>query len=195
MIERLRERAQWLERNLLPFEPRIRAWLKRKHVNGLDADDIIQEMYARIGSIDSFDEIRDPLLYAIKVAQSILLNQIRRSRVVSITLVGDLDNCDIPSPDPSPEDEVSSRDEIHMVIRALNALPSRTRNVLLLRRIEGLSQRETAERLKIAEKTVEKHMAQAALHLSIQFGRGGKAKRHTSHNMDRLGSKDDETTR
>lgn len=193
MIERLRARAQWIERHLLPVEPRIRAWLNRNHVNGLDAEDVLQEMYARVGSVENVDDIRDPLLYAIKVAQSILLNHVRRSHIVSITMVGDLDNFDIPSPARSPEDEVVFRDEVQLVIKALKDLPERTRSVLLLRRVEGLSQKETAVRLKIAEKTVEKHMAQAATYLSAQFGRGGKLKIQTSPKTDRLGS-DDGTT-
>jgi RNA polymerase sigma-70 factor (ECF subfamily) len=193
MMERLRARARWIELHLLPVEPRVRSWLRRNHVTGLDADDIVQEMYARIGSVENLDEIRDPLLYAIKVAQSILLNHVRRSHVVSITTVGDLDDIDIPSPERSPEDEVAFRDEVHLVIKALESLPERTREVLLLRRVEGLSQRETAGRLKIAEKTVEKHMAQAALYLAMHFGRGGKLKSQTSLKTDGFG-KDDDTS-
>lgn len=193
MIERLRQRAQWMERHLLPVEPRVRAWLGRNHVIGLEADDIVQEMYARIGAVENVDEIRDPLLYAIKVAQSILLNHVRRSQIVTITAVEDLENFEIPSPERSPEEEVEFRDEVHLVIKALDGLPSRTREVLLLRRVQGLSQREAAERLGIAEKTVEKHMAQAALYLSAHFGRGGKIKPQTSQKTGTHGE-DDETS-
>ena len=194
MIDRIRERVSWIERNLLPNEPRIRAWLNRNHISGPDADDIIQEMYARIGTLDSFDEIRDPLLYAIKVASSILLNQIRRSRIVSIVTVSDPDKYNTPSPEASPEDEVASREELEMVAKVLASLPKRTRDVLLLRRVEGLSQRATAAKLEIAEKTVEKHLARAALYLAHQFGRGGKVKVRTSLVSGRLNGEDDDTS-
>lgn len=192
MIDRIHERVIWIERNLLPNEPRIRAWLNRNHISGADADDIIQEMYARIGVLDSFDEIRDPLLYAIKVASSILLNQVRRSRIVSIVTVDDPEKFEIASPDASPEQEVASRAELEMVAKSIMSLPKRTRDVLLLRRVEGLSQRATAEKLKIAEKTVEKHLARAALYLAHQFGRGGKAKFRTSLEIGRLNGEDDD---
>jgi len=194
MIDRIRDRVSWIERNLLPNESRIRAWLNRNHVSGPDADDIVQEMYARIGAIESFDEIRDPLLYAIKVASSILLNQVRRSRIVSIITVGDPDTYDVPSATASPEDEVASREELKMVAKALASLPKRTRDILLLRRVEGLSQRETAAKLGIAEKTVEKHIARAALYLAHQFGRGGKARSRTSLELGRLNGEDDDTS-
>jgi RNA polymerase sigma-70 factor (ECF subfamily) len=43
--------------------------------------------------------------------------------------------------------------------RALDHLPPRCREVIWLRRVEGMSQREVADQLGITEKTVEKHLA------------------------------------
>ncbi len=174
MADRLHSRIHWIEQNLLPHEADIRLWLKRKRVHEADIDDIIQEMYARIGSLEGVEEIRCAKSYAIQVAHSIFLNQARKSHVVTITRDGDLNELHVASQDASPEDEIAVRDEIHEVIGAIAALPPRTRDVLLLRRVEGLSQRETAVRLAIAEKTVEKHLARAAVALMQQFGRGGK---------------------
>lgn len=194
MISRIPERVRWIEQYLLPNEPRIRAWLNRNHISGADADDIIQEMYARIGTLDNFDEIREPLHYAIKVAHSILINQVRRSQIVPIFTVSDPDIFEIACPAPSPEDEAESRDELEVVANALASLPKRTRDVLLLRRVEGFSQRATAEKLGIAEKTVEKHIARAVLYLAQQFGRGGKVKARTSLESGRANGEDDETS-
>lgn len=176
MVDKYHERALWVEKNLLPHEPRIRSWLAHNRIRDTDADDIVQEMYARIGSLDNLDTIRDPALYAIKVAHSILSNQIRRSQIVSITAVGDLSDFDIPAPSATPEEELVQRDEMQVVVDALAALPQRTRDVLFLRRLEGLSQKQTAVRLAIAEKTVEKHMTRALLFLATHFGRGGKTR-------------------
>lgn len=179
MLDKIEERAGWIERHVLPYEPRIRAWLNRNRVADLEVDDIVQEMYARIGALDSFDGIRRPELYALKVAHSILFNHIHRSRIVRITAAGDLRAYDTPSLEASPEETAAQRDEVQIVADMLAAMPERTRQVLLLRRVEGLSQRETAVRLAIAEKTVEKHMTRAVLYLSEHFGRGAKARVNT----------------
>jgi RNA polymerase sigma-70 factor (ECF subfamily) len=40
--------------------------------------------------------------------------------------------------------------------------------------VEGLSQREVANRMSLAESTVEKHMGRATRLLMDHFGRGGK---------------------
>jgi RNA polymerase sigma factor (sigma-70 family) len=174
MIERCRERIAWMEQYLLPHEPDIRAWLRSKSVSCAEIDDIVQEMYARVGTVDDLESIHAPRGYAFHVARSILLNILRRPHIVSITAEGDLDKLGVASPDASPEEEMSLREQLSEVLNAIADLPQRTRDVLLLRRIEGLSQRETANRLEIAEKTVEKHLARAALALMNQFGRGGK---------------------
>lgn len=171
MSERLWERAEWIEENLLPHESRIRAWLVRHKAGDLDVDDVVQEMYAKIGSLEDVSDIRNPLRYAISVARSIVLNHVRRPRIVSITPTGDLDALGVPSTADDPEEATVVREEVRAVAAALAELPERTREVLWLRRVDGLSEAETAQRLSISDRTVERHLARAILHLATRFGR------------------------
>jgi RNA polymerase sigma-70 factor (ECF subfamily) len=60
-------------------------------------------------------------------------------------------------------------------------LPGRVRDVFTLRRVYGLSQREVAEKLAIAESTVEKHMARGFLLMLEQFKDGGKQAAYPSN--------------
>ncbi len=167
------QRAQWLAQNVVPHERVIRAWLARR-VYDLDIDDIIQEMYARLASLDSVADIRSPRQYAAQTAFSILANQLRRLRVVPIVAVGDVEAIEVFAQDASPEEQVAFRDEVREVYAALADLPPRCRQAFLLRRVEGFSQREVAQRLGVSEKAVEKYMAQGVRCLINAFGRGGK---------------------
>jgi RNA polymerase sigma factor (sigma-70 family) len=181
MMRDLRERGLWLARNILPHEPAIRARLSRLYINDLDIDDIIQEMYTRILAVAALDAIRYPRQYAIQTAKSIIIDHIRRSRVVTISLSGNLDQLDIPDPEPSVEKHLEFLDEIQGVAHALAQLPKRPRETLILRRVEKLSRKETARRLNISERTVEDHMTRALCMLMDVFGRGGgKSKAHSS---------------
>lgn len=180
MTQDFRERGRWLARNLLPHEPLIRARLKRIYVHGLEIDDIIQETYARIVSLPSLDSIRQPRQYAIQTATSIIIDHVRHSRVISINSTGDLDHLDVVTPEPNPEEHLEFRQEIAEIAKALATLPEKCRETLILRRVEGLSQQETAQRLGISVKTVEKHMARGVLMLMALFGRGGKFRTHSS---------------
>ena len=38
------ERARWLARHILPYEPMLRSRLRRMFVYGMEVDDIVQEM-------------------------------------------------------------------------------------------------------------------------------------------------------
>jgi RNA polymerase sigma-70 factor (ECF subfamily) len=171
----IHERARWLSRNILPFEPLIRSRLRRTFIYGLEIDDVIQEMYARIASLPSLNVIKHPLQYAFQTATAIIIDHMRRSRVISITAAGTLEQLGICAPEPSPEQQIEFREEIAAVAQSLAQLPERTREVLILRRVQGLSQQETADRLRISVKTVEKHMALGVAALMTRFGRGGKS--------------------
>jgi RNA polymerase sigma factor (sigma-70 family) len=168
------DRASWLACHILPHEPALRAWLRHKRVIDLDVDDIVQETYARLAALDTVSNIREPKRYLFQTAYSIIAAHYRRSRVVSISVTADLDQLGLMAPEASPEQEIIYRDELRELGVALASLPSACRQAFTLRRVSGLSQRETAEKLHISEKTVEKYMAKSVELLMETFGRGGK---------------------
>jgi len=167
------ERAIWLGRQVLPHEPALRAWLSRRRLGGLDVDDIIQETYSRLMTAESVQHVLDAKSYAFQVAGSVVIDCLRRMKVVSIASMPDLDYLEVVSDEPSPERQVIDRDELHRLAGVIARLPGRVREVFTLRRVYGLSQREVAQKMAIAESTVEKHMARGFLLLLEQFRDGG----------------------
>lgn len=174
------EKARWLARHVLPYEPLLRARLRRMFMQGIEVDDVIQEMYARLVSQPSLESIKYPRQYAARTATAIVIDHLRRSRVISINAAGSLEQLEISAPEVSPEQQLEFREEIAAVAQFLAMQPERTREVLIMRRVEGLSQQQTADRLGISTKTVEKHMAQGVAALMELFGRGGKPHSHPS---------------
>ena len=186
MSHDLRERGQWLARNVLPHEALIRAKLGAVCVYDLDIEDVIQETYTRILSVPSLEAIRYPRQYALQTAKAVIIDHVRHSNVVSITSSGSLETIDVSVPEANTEERLEYREEIIAVADALAQLPKTCRETLILRRIEGLSQREVAQRLKISEKTVEKHMANGVKLLIKIFGRGGKSRIQTSNSKEEV---------
>lgn len=180
MAEDFRERGRWLARNVLPHEPLIRSKLRDMCLYDLDIEDVIQEMYAKILTLPSLESIRYPKQYALLTARAIIIDHVRHSRVVSITYSGNLELLEIPESDATSEERIEFQQEIQAVTAALNLLPALCRETLILRRVEGLPQKEVARRLNISEKTVEKHMANGVRLLIKLFGRGGKPRANTS---------------
>lgn len=167
------ERAIWLARHVIPHEPALRAWLRKRRLAGLEIDDIVQETYARLIGAESVEGVRNPKTYAFQAAYSVMMTHVRRSRVIAFQTVSDIDQLGATADEPSPERRIADRDELQHLAEAIASLPARVRDVFILRRVEALSQREVAQRLGISESTVEKHMSRGFYLLTALFTRGG----------------------
>ena len=174
------ERTLWLARYVLPIEPALRAWLASKRLRGVDLDDIVQETYAILAGLQSVDQIRNPKPYVFQTAYSVILAQVRRAQIVSISTVDDIERLAGEDGAPSPEVMAGDRQELVRLAEALAALPERCRQVFILRKIQGLTQREVAKRIGVSEGTVEKHVHKGLIALMAALGRGGKVEAHPS---------------
>ncbi len=148
----------WVGSEVLPHEAHVRAWLRRT-LDPDDLEDIIQEAYCRISALDDVSHIQSGRAYLFTTARMLVLERIRRSRVVNIETVTEIDSLNIIGDDPSPERVTAGRRELARVRRLIEGLPDRCRRVVELRKIEGLSQRAVAETMGLPEYTVENDVA------------------------------------
>ena len=144
---------------ILPHEAGLRQWLLRLGVKPHELDDIVQDVYCRLLRLERFDHIEDPRAYFFRTARNVLLEQVRRSRVVSIMTVQNLDELGVADLGPSPENATWARAELTRVLGLIADLPERCRQVFELRKVHGLSQAETAKALHVSENIVEKETA------------------------------------
>jgi RNA polymerase sigma-70 factor (ECF subfamily) len=179
-----RARTHWFLRNILPHEPALRAWLSRMTNTGLDPDDIIQEAYSIFAGMESVADIRAPRAYLFQVARSIVTQHIRRARIVSIHAVDDIAKLDHPDDGASPEQVAIDRDELRELACAIAAMPARTREAFVLRRVKGLSQRDIASRMQVSENTVEKQISSGLRFLVAWFRDGGREQPQTSRVLE-----------
>lgn len=160
-MTRVRERTVWLARNVIPHESALRAWLNHNRSPTMDVDDIVQETYAILVGLETVDHIHNPRAYVFQTARSVLLRQLRRDRVVRFQALPDDDNDRAVAVDASPETMTIFRDDLRRADALLARMPDRMREAFILRRVEGLSQREIARRMSVSENTVEKHIGRA----------------------------------
>ena len=108
---------------------------------------------------------------------------------MSIELVADLEALNVAADTASPERNVEARDELRRLQAGLDKLPPRCRQVVMLRRIEGLSQREVAAKLGVGEDTVEKQMVYGMRALiDFMLGGTGKVRRGAAARQPKAGS-------
>lgn len=168
----------WFMREVLPLEPLLMRFLRRNWRNEADLPDLRQELYVRL-----YEAARNGLPlqtrpFVLRAAHNLLVNHVRRGRIVSIEAVADLDALNVAIDTITPEQQVSAREELKQLQVGLDRLPPRCREVVMLRRIEGLSQREVATRMGVGEDTVEKHMTYGMRALiDFMLGGSGRIKR------------------
>lgn len=148
----------WIARDVLPHEGDVRKWIRRFGANGVDEDDVIQEAYCRLATLRDSEQVRSARAYFFTVARNIILEQLRRDRIVHIDSVAEIDRLNIVDEGPSPERSFSGREELTRVRRLIEELPQRCRAIFTMRKVQGLSQREISQRMGVTENVVEKEV-------------------------------------
>jgi RNA polymerase sigma-70 factor (ECF subfamily) len=83
------------------------------------------------------------------------IDELRRQNVVSISTLTETQELYVDEGSPSPAEAAAKKQELEYLIQAIQSLPDRCRQVLTLRKIYGLSQKDIARQLGISEHTVE----------------------------------------
>jgi RNA polymerase sigma factor (sigma-70 family) len=99
-----------------------------------------------------------------------MIDRLRRQSVVSLESVADFDWMNVSDDRPSAEAYVAARQELRLLQAALDELPPRCREVVLMRKVEGLSQKEVAKQMGIATDTVENQVAKGMRLLAQALG-------------------------
>jgi len=164
----------WFAREILPHEAALVRYLTRIWPHPDEVRDLCQETYVRVYEAAAKARPQFPKSFLFTTARHLMADRVRRARVVSIETIGDLEELSVPAEEATPEQRLEARQELMKLARAFSALPPRCREVVWLRRVDDLSQKEVASRLQISEKTVESHIVKGTRMLADALF-GGKA--------------------
>ncbi len=132
-------------REVLPLEPMLTRFLQRNWRNDAEIADLRQEAYARI--FEAAQRERPALVkpFLFQVARNLMINRLRKQSVVSLETMADFDWLNVSDDKPSAESSVTARQELRLLQAALDSLPPRCRQVVVMRKVEGLSQKRGCE--------------------------------------------------
>lgn len=149
---------EWFVREVLPLEAALTQFLRHNWRNKSDIPDLVQEVYARVYDAARKELPEQTRAFVFAAAHNLLVDRMRREKIIQIEAVSELDTLSVAAEDPSPDRSAIARDELRRLQAALDRLAPRTREVVTMRRIDGLSRAEIAERLGISEVTVKWHL-------------------------------------
>jgi|SRR6185437_6032680 len=159
----------WFVREVLPLEAALRRYLRNGWRNDSDVSDMCQDVFVRAleAARNEFPRATKPFVFSI--ARNLLLNRLHRDQIVSIDAVADLESFGLASDEPLPDRSLSARQDWKRLQLVLSQLPDRWREVVVMRKVEGLSRKEIAHRMGLAERTVALHLANGIAALTDLF--------------------------
>ena len=166
----------WFAREILVHEEVLVHVLRRYWPHRDDLHDLRQEVYVRVYEAAGKALPTQPKSFLFATARHLMTDRLRRGKVVSIEPVGDFEALNVLIDEVCPERRLGARQILKRLAEAFDRLPDRCREVVWLRRVDELSQKEVAERLGISEKTVEKQMAKG-VRLIAEYFYGGEPPR------------------
>jgi RNA polymerase sigma factor (sigma-70 family) len=167
--------SEWFIEHVLPHEHKLMGFLRRNWRDADEVADLRQEVYARVFAAASSRRPDAPLAFLLSTARNLLVDRARREKVVSMETYADMEMVHPTVDELSPERHHSARAELNLLRGALSALPDRCQEVVRLRKIDGLSQREVATQMGITEDTVERQVSKGLRLLADALGRARNA--------------------
>lgn len=150
---------EWFKREIVVHEVSLVRFITRVWPSRHEVEDIRQETYIKVYEAAALARPTAPKSFLFTVARNLMADRIRRSRIVSIELKGDLESLNVLVDELSPEERTGAREDFSRLARAFDMLPAAYRDVVWLRKVESLSQKEVARRLGVPARTVEKRVA------------------------------------
>jgi len=149
----------WFGREILPLEAALMEFLQHNWRNRADLTDFRQDVYVRVYQAAQKQIPDHPRQFLFTTARNLLIDRVRHEQVIPIEAAADLEALEIAVDTPAPDRTLMARDELRRVQAALDRLPAREREAILLGRVEGLSRREIALRMGIAESAVAQYLS------------------------------------
>ncbi|RME67122.1 MAG: RNA polymerase sigma factor [Alphaproteobacteria bacterium] len=171
IAKRLDKRAH-VVRVLLEHQPSLKAMLIERLGSEADADEVLQETYIRVSTLDDPSAIDNPRAYVFRIATNLGIDrgrELTRRRALFVHDDGVAQS--VPSDQPSPEQVAINRTRLRLIHEALLELPAKCRQAFLLSRRDGLTYKEIGARLGVSDNMVKKYLVRALVLCREKVGR------------------------
>lgn len=152
------EADRWFREEVHVHDGQLKAYLRGTFPSVQDVEDVVQESYLRMWEARARRDIRSVKAFLFRMASNLALDGLREKKPESLEALGDFADQRVLETKQGVVEAVDDREKLVLLADAVLALPARCREIVILRKIEGLSQKEVAHRLGKSERTVESQL-------------------------------------
>ncbi len=145
-------------------------FLRRRLSIAEDAYDIAQETYIRMMKYEGSSEIKSPSAMLYRIAVNVANDHGRAALSRLSSSHSPIDDFELESELPSAERNVTGRQDLELLLHAIEELPPKCKQVFLLSRVNGMTYPEIARHCGISVKMVEKQISRALAHCMKRVG-------------------------
>ena len=155
------------------WQNQVFAFLLRMLGNPEDAQDLCQETFIRmIRSADKYQPQGQFQSWLFRIAGNQARSRLRRQKIVRWVSL-DPDRPDPPAKTPDAYEQMAQEETRLEVTQAIDKLPARQKEALLLKQYQGLKYKEIAETMGLTVSAVQMLLHRAMLALKDDFSRKG----------------------
>lgn len=167
------DQARWFADEVHTHESSLRSYLRGSFPAVRDVDDVVQESFLRIWKARAEYPVRSAKGFLFRIARNLALDTVRRRKTSPLEQVGELTEMRVLDERPGVVDALSANEKLAVLADALDALPARCREVVILCKLQGKSYREAAHTLHLSEKTVAEHVYRGTRRLGEELNKRG----------------------
>lgn len=153
------DQSEWFRQEVHAHDEHLKAYLRTSFPTVRDVDDIVQESYLRIWRRQSIQPVRTAKAFLFTIARRLSIDWLRREKCSVVEMVEDMESVAVADEGKSTAEAVASAEITTLLVAAIDDLPARCREVVILRKFKLLSARETALQLGLKEATVEMQLS------------------------------------
>lgn len=165
------DHAKWFAAEVQPHDASLKSYLRSTYPAVRDVDDLVQECYLRLWRAHLLAPVRSAKSFLFQVARNLAVDLARRKQRSPVIPCPDLDAWDVMEDRPGTAEIACTLEELDLLAQAIEALPSRYREVMILRQIKGVSQKEIALRLGLSELSVQTYVVRGLRRLEASMRR------------------------
>ena len=145
----------------LEHSPVLKKFLARFFSSQQDIEDVAQEAYLRAYVAEQKKQgIEHPRAFLFRVARNVAMTELTKKSRQITDYLADSRISVVLDTEASAEQESEADEQLGLFCDAVARLPSKCREVFLLRKIHGLPHKEIAARMGLSVSSVEKYLRQ-----------------------------------